>query len=796
MLYNYIRFALLNMIRNRLFTAINILGLAISLTAFLLMALYIEFELSVDRFHSNADRIYRVADDKQAPDILLKSAASAAPVAPALKIDFPEIVEAVRIIPAEALVKYGTKLFEERNMFFADPEIFKVFTFKIIKGNPASALTDPMKIVMTDEMAVKYFGNTNPVGKVITLDGKDMIVSAIVERMPGNSTIKFDFLISMATAQQPGSGYDWLFTNWYSNHCYTYLLLPEKYEVGKLAARMEAFDEQHRPGGSDTKHHFVLEKLTDIYLYSERDNQVGKTGSLSNLHTFAAVALIILALACINFINLTTARATERAKEVAVKKVAGAFRNQVMLQFFTESFVMTTMALSLAIIFTITLLPAFNTFSGKLLGLQIFSLSHLFYIVALLFGIGILSGAYPAILLSGFSPANALKGKLKTSAWNIGVRQGLVVVQFSVSVGLIVCSLVVYEQLNFMQKHDLGFEPSQTLVINFEGDSKVQQKFAAIREELLRIPGVNRVTVSSNVPGDTKAGDWSMEFAKKNGDSVKTEFPIYLADYNYLQQYNVPIVAGRGFSNKYQADTVESMLINETALKELGFSTADEAIGIAVGMYPSNARIIGVFKDFHFESLKKAIRPLAMRVLPANFRLFSLDIKTTDINGTITRLENTWKQLVPGRPLEYSFLDENFNRQYVSEMQFGKIFSIFATLAIIIACLGLFGLALFSIGQRTKEIGIRKVLGASISGITALLSKDFIKLVLVAIVIAAPVSWVIMSRWLQEYSYRISISFWTYIIAGAGALLIAFLTVSFNAIRGAMANPVKCLRAE
>lgn len=796
MLGNNLRFAFRNILRNKIFSAINILGLAISLAVFVLMALYIRDEVGFDQFHTNAERIYRVADDKQTTDVLLRSAQSAAPVAPALLADFPEVQAAARIISTESLVAYKRKLFEERRIYFADPSLLRIFSFTLVKGDPATALNEPFSVVLTETVATKYFGSTDALGKLLTMDGKNVKVTGILKDVPPNSHLDFDFLVSMATAQQKGSGFDWLFTNWYSNNFYTYLLLPENFDASRLAAKLPDFDKRHSEAGNTTRHHYALEQLTDIYLHSDRANQAGKTGSLSNLYVFSIVACIILLVACINFVNLATARAAERAKEVAIKKVAGASKSQLMLQFFAESFLMTAVSLLFAILLCYLFLPAFNQFAGKSLSLDLFSPLHLLFTIALLVSIAVLAGSYPALALSAFKPAVALKGKIKTTAWSIGIRKGLVVFQFAVSIVLISCSLVIYRQLRFMQQHDLGFAPSQTLVVNFEGDQRVQQQYQAIRERLLTIPGIRKVTASSNVPGDRRAGDWSMEFAKKNGDTLRTELSVYLVDYNFLEQYRVPIVAGRGFSSRYAADTASSMIINEAALQKLGFVNAADALGVKVAMYPNAGEIVGVFKDFHYESLQKAIAPLAMRVLPSNFRLLSIEIGTTHLQQAITQISTAWDSLVPQRPLEYAFLDESFNRQYLAEMQFEKLFTIFTSLAIIIACLGLFGLALFSTRQRTKEIGIRKVLGASVGGITGLLSGDFIKLVFIALLIASPISWFAISKWLEGYTYRITISWWLFVVAGVIAMLVALLTISFHALKAAIANPVKSLRSE
>ena len=796
MIANNLKFAFRNLLRTKTFSAINIGGLVISLTAFILMGLYIENELSYDKFNSNAGNIYRVVDDKQTNALTQHGAGSAGPMAPALLADFPQVKQATRIIGAESLVKFNDKLFEERGVFFADASIFNVFDLNMLKGDAKTALALPMSIVLTQKTAAKYFGQMDAIGQTLLLDGKSMRVTGVIKDIPANSHLTFDLLISMATAQQKGSGYDWLFTNWYSNNFYTYVLLPNDYSAKSLVDQFDAFATRHKANTATTKHHYSLEKLTDIYLHSDRENQVGKTGSISSLYIFSAIAAFILLIACINFINLSTARASERAKEVAVKKVNGVNRNQLMAQFFTESFMMTGIALAIAIIIARMLLAPFNDLAGKSIVLQLFTPTHITAVFSILLIVGLLSGSYPAFILSGFNPVIALKGNLRSSAWSIFIRKGLVIFQFVVSVTLIIASIVVYTQLQYMQKHDLGFKPSQTMVINFEGDRTVQQQYQLIKNELTRVNGVKSVAASSDVPGTTNPGGWSMDFAKKTGDTVHAELPIFLTDFTFMKQYNIPMVAGRSLSAQFIADTVTSMLINETALRKLGFKSAEEAIGVKVGMYPTNAIITGVYRDFNFQSLQKPIEPLAIRVLPGNFRVFSVEMSTTNLSQTVASITNLWKTLVPQRPLEYSFLNETFNRQYEAEIKFGQLFLVFTSLAISIACFGLFGLALFSVKQRTKEIGIRKVVGASVAQITALLSKDFISLVFISVIIASPIAFYTMHKWVESFAYRIALSWWIFASGAVIAIFVALATISFQAVKAAIANPVKSLRSE
>ncbi|AMR33931.1 hypothetical protein A0256_22030 [Mucilaginibacter sp. PAMC 26640] len=796
MIINHLKFAFRNLMRTKTFSIINIGGLVISLTAFILMALYIENELSYDQFNKKANNIYRVVDDKKTNALMQHGAGSAGPMAPALLSDFPQVKEAVRLIKAESLVKYDNKLFEERNLFFADAAIFSVFDLGLLSGDAKTALAAPMSVVLTQKIAYKYFGSAAALGKTLMLDGKAMKVTGVMKDMPANAHFASDIFISMATAQQKKSGYDWLFTNWYSNNFWTYILLPENYNAYSLVSQFDGFANRHKANTPATTHHYSLEKLTDIYLHSDREGQIGKTGSISTLYVFSVIAVFILLIACINFINLSTARAAERAKEVAIKKVNGVTRSQLIAQFFTESFLMTGVALTIAVVIAYLLLPSFNLFAGKAITFGLLVPLHMMALATILMVVGVLSGTYPAFVLSGFNPVTALKGNLRSSAWSVFIRKGLVVFQFAISIVLIISSIVVYNQLQYMQKHDLGFKPSQTMVINFEGDQSVKQQYQLIKYELMRVKGVKSVTASSQVPGVVDPGGWSMEFAKKTGDTIHAELPIFLTDFTFMKQYNIPIVAGRGLSEQFAADTVESMLINETALRKLGFNNAAEAIGLKVGMYPNDGRIIGVYKDFHFQSLQKPIEPLAIRVLPGNFRVFSVEMSTSDIKQTVAGIDKLWKNMVPQRPLEYSFLNESFNRQYEAEIKFGQLFAVFTTLAISIACFGLFGLALFSVKQRTKEIGIRKVVGASVAQIATLLSKDFINLVLVAIAVSSPVALYLMHRWIQSFAYRITLSWWIFVSGGLIAIFIALGTISYQAIKAAIANPVKSLRNE
>jgi putative ABC transport system permease protein len=789
-------FAVRNLAKNRVYTGITISGLTLSLVALILMSLYIEDELRFDQFHQKRDRIFRVADDKQTADALLHNATSSAPVAPALLAEFPQVESAVRLIPTESLVGVDGRYFQERKVFYADESLFSIFSFDVLKGDQRNALKNPSTVAVTSRMAAKYFGEADPIGKSITMDGKVMKITAMLKNVPAHSQIDFDILISMSTAMQPGTGYDWLFTNWYSDQFYTYVLLSDHADANRLAGQLAAFDLRHREKEGKTVHHYALEKLSAIYLHSDRLNQVGKTGSLSNLYILSAVAFFILLLACINFVNLSTARSVERAKEVAVKKINGASGVQLALQFIAESGVMTIMSMLIAVGISYLLIPGFNSFTGKEVGSLFFSVVNISILLAVIFFITLIAGAYPVLMMLRFKPALALKGKITVSGGSVNLRKALVVFQFAVSSVLLVCSIVVYRQLNFMQHHSLGFDVAQTLVINYDGDNAVNGHYGSLRRELLTIPGVKSVTASSSVPGVGHIGGWSMNFVKQNGDTIGTELPLCNIDFNFLTQYNISVISGRTFSPVISSDSTESMLINEAAVKTLGFAAPDDALGVVVEMYPTPAKVIGVVKDFNFESLQQSIRPLALRVLSSNFRFLSIRINPGNITNTISAVSARWTKMFPGRPVEMNFLDDSFNRQYNADIKFGQVFNVFTVLAIVIACMGLFGVCLFSVQRRVREIAIRKILGASSAGLTYLLSADFLKLVFIAILISIPASILFMQNWLQHFAFRISLNGWMFLIACLTGMGVALITIGFHTLRVALANPVNTLRSE
>ena len=527
-----------------------------------------------------------------------------------------------------------------------------------------------------------------------------------------------------------------------------------------------------------------------MYLYSTRDDS--KTGNINNVYIFSIIAIFILLIACINFINLTTARSAERAKEVGIRKVAGAGRFQLAKQFIGESVVISFVAFIISILLCSLLLPLFNQLAGKQVSTPFFY--HPLYIVSLLFiaiGIGILAGFYPALVLSSFRPVAVLKGRFATGTRGIILRKGLVIFQFTISIILIIGTVIVYTQLNYMRSQDLGFNKDQTMVIDTNQDKNKD----AFKESLSSVPGVLSTSFSSTVPGDGNSTAYS-KVENKSGDMQTASLDIYFVDFNYINQYKIKVIAGRGFSKDFATDTTQAMVINESASKLLGYNSPQQAIGKKFDQWGRQGKIIGVVKDFHYQALQEPIRPLTMRIEPGGYQLLSIKVAGNNLPSTIKAIQSKWDQIIPNRPFEYTFLNESFDKQYRAEDRFGNLFFYFAILAIFISCLGLLGLASYSTIQRTKEIGVRKVLGASVPDIINLLSKDFLKLVLLAFVIASPVAWIFMNKWLKDFAYRTGLAWWMFVFAGIAAIIIAFVTISFQAIKAAVANPVKSLRTE
>ena len=808
MFKNYFKTAWRNLNMNKFISFINLFGLTVGLSCCLLIAIYILNELSYDRYNKNADNIYRIERtflNAETGALSLELGAVAPPFAPLLQNDFKDIKEVTSILPAgTSAIKYGENIFNQDNVFFADENLFNVFDFKITKGNPAVALRDPFSAMLTEETAKKYFGNDNPMNKIIRLNNQyDFKVTGIYKALPANSHWHPDVMISFNTLKDSAIyGENNLMTNWGNNSFYTYLLLPEHFNPKKLETQFPAFQNRHIPAEGKFKASdysiLSLRKLTAIHLYSHTDEELEINGDIKRVYIFSAIALFILLIACINYMNLSSARSVLRAKEIGVRKTAGARKGELVAQFLCESVFIAWLAATLAFVLTIVALPWLNQLSGQ--QLSVHSLGQWEVLIAILllpFLVGILSGIYPALYLSSFQPIKVLKGVIIKGGGNISFRKALVIFQFSISIILIIATVIVFQQLNYIQNKSLGFDRGH--VITLRNNDGLDHSFQSFKHELLSNSNIKEVGRSSRIPTGRLLDSQGSQLNR--GDSLapsKADIKYVVADENFIPTYGIKIVAGRNFSKDYGMDT-SSFLINETAVKALELKSNEDAIGKQFQYGMQKGTIAGVFNDFNFESLHQRIIPLVLFESRADdgSDYNNISIKTYgNVSGALAQIEKTWKKYLPEIPYEYKFLDDRYAKLYESENRQSSIFTIFSCIAIFIACLGLFGLSAFTITQRVKEIGVRKVLGASTGSIVKLISKDFLLLVVIAAVIAFPVAWYAMDHWLQDFAYRINIDWWVFVLAGIIALVIAFVTISFQAIKAASANPVKSLRTE
>jgi putative ABC transport system permease protein len=794
MIKNYIKIAFRNLWRHRGFSLINIVGLAVGMSACFLIYIYVKFELSYDKLNKNFDQVYRLNTDlKTLTDVLHWSSCSA-PVGPALQADYPEVKANTRIFSNSYLMVRGNHKFQENNMAFAEPSLFKIFTLPFVQGDQSTSLVKPFSVVLTQTTAKKYFGNDNPIGQSILMDGKHpLTVTGVIKDVVLNSHFSFDLLVSLSTMEKLKIIN---LNEWGNFSNVTYLLLSQGYNASKLQARLPAFLRRHITEDLRKKgynYDLFVQPLSEVYMDTKRGAQVN--GSMSNVYIFSIVAIFILLIACINFINLTTARATERAKEVGIRKVIGAAKEQLAAQFLGESVIICLISFFFSVIISWLLLPTFNLLAGKIISDSIFEHGYLFILFGMALAIGLIAGIYPALILTRFNITSVLKGRFQNSVRGIWLRKGLVVTQFTISIVLIVGTLIVYNQLSFMRNQSLGFKKDQMLVVDFGGDSVVQKNYESIKYGLKQIHGVLSVSTSSTTPGNGNPVAYTQAENAK-GTLQDVNINMYDVDYDFIHQYGMQMAAGRTFSTDFGTDTTQSFIINEAAATELGYTLPKNAVGKRFLQWGRKGTIIGVVKDFHYTGLQQNVKSLNFRINPNNFGVFTLKIAAGDIPATIDAIQERWKTLVPQRPFSFSFLDDNFNKQYASEDRFGKLFLYFAVLAIFISCLGLLGLASYSTLQRTREIGIRKVMGASIYGIVNMLSKEFLQLVIIAALVAFPLAWWGMHTWLQDFYYRIDIGWVVFAVAGILSVVIAISTVSFQAIRAALANPVKSLRAE
>jgi len=801
MLKNYLKIALRNLLKHKAYSFINIAGLAIGAACCWLILLFIYDELSYDRHHKNAGRICRlITINKRYPEF--SHTATETKLAGKLIDEMPGVTAGARLKPSGGLVRHGDKRYNEERFFFADPGVFEVFTLPLLAGDSRTALAQPNAVVITQETAGKYFGAENPLGKILTLDDTlHFKITGILKNLPRNSHCKFDFLASLIGAEKR------------FETVLTYFLLDANIPAGEAEKSVAALYKKLEPEAHLENFPLCLQPLTAIHFYSHLQGEIEPNGEIAYIYIFSAVAIFVLLIACFNFMNLAAARSAQRAKEVGLRKVIGANRQQLLAQFMGESVILSLAAIGLALALVECALPWFNALVGKELAIRYNEHWLILAGVALFAGAG--AGFYPAILVSRFQPAQIFKGRLNFQRGGYALRRGLIVAQFAISVMMIIAAIAIHRQLVYVREKPLGFNKGQVAVLNIR-DSKTQRKSGAFKNALLRHSHISHAAVSSTVPG--KTGEkflphWhyrlpGTEDSHEHGHAQEHVNTLFV-DGDFLATMEIELAAGRNFSSSYPTDLTEALIINEAAMRKFEWESPAIAVGKEIKcaeMNNKNLVVVGVTKTFHYASLHNNIEPLMIRLVDPEASsssghgleqmVISVRVSSNDIPATMAFIADKWQAFDANHPLECFFLDENFDKLYQADQRLGKVFGYFSVLAIFIACMGLFGLAAFTAEQRTREIGIRKVLGASVAHVIALLSKDFVRLVLFANLIAWPIGYFAMNRWLQDFAFRANLDWWMFALAGGMALLIALLTVSAQALKAALANPVEALRYE
>ena len=804
MIKNYFKIAFRSLWKNKGFSFINIIGLATGITCSLLIFLFVKEETSYDKFHKDADQVYRIVKDFINDDgSRIPDATTPVPLAPALQREVPEVESITRIRPnwgRSYLIQYKDKKISEQGVYGVDSSFFDVFSFPFIKGNAKDVFKNPSSVVLTENAVKRFFGDEDPIGKTIELDNLgDMMVTGVMKDVPPNAHFHFNFLVSFRT--QPGNPA--LESNWNGYNDYTYVKVKKGTNIPQFENKIQKI---HDDNVEESISDFYVQPLTDIHLSSNLKWELQPNGDKKYVYIFTLIAFFILLIAAINYMNLATAKASVRAKEIGVRKVAGAMRNSLINQFLVESVITCLIASLLALILSILLLPFVNDLIGKQL-LLFDDLALLLYFFAGAVLLGLIAGFFPALYLSSFKPISVLKGLKLNDRGALNLRKTLVIVQFTISIVLIIGAIVISQQMNHIMSAKLGMDKDHVLTINNAGFLLAQDR-NAFQNELSQIPGIQKVTSSNGM----LVNRFNTSRVSVRGSEDEQQVNFIQVNYDFLDVLNIEIKEGRGFSRNFVSDTltngitggsldqtIGSIILNETAVRDLGVGSPAVGKQILWGededtMYYLN--IVGVTKDFHVTSLRNAVKPFAFMVNPNAQGTVIVKLSGKNISSTIDQIENKWKMFSTERPIEYTFLDDTFAKLYQAESRFQKIFIIMVVLGIIIASLGLLGLSTFAAQQRVKEIGIRKVLGASVANIVQLLSKDFLKLVLIAFVIAAPIALYVMNRWLQDFAYRINLSWWVFPLAGIMAILIALFTTSLQAIKASVANPVKNLRTE
>lgn len=794
-LKNYLIITLRNIKKNKIYSLLNILGLAIGMAAFILLFLYVRYELSFDRWNQNSDRIYRVVQ-QQLGNVYLgsdKFAVTSAPLAAALMQEHPEVLAATRIDNSwNVPLSYKERHFVEKMILWADPYFFKIFSIELLAGDPNSALTNPHSIMFSESMAKKYFGKEDPLGKTILYQKKhDVIVTGVFKDFPKNAHFIMDVILPFdAQATLNNRRLD----SWGNNSYYTYFLLREGSDALELEAKLSALIKKYRDGKGWKNARFYLQPLTKIHLHSNINFEIAPNSDIKYIYLFSSIAFLILFIACINYINLATARSAKRSKEVGMRKVVGAQRDQLIKQFLGESTIITFIALLLTMLLITLALPVFNRFVERDITFDPVNNPELLLgIVGTFALVALLAGGYPAAYISRFRPIAALKNTSNRGKKSVFFRNSLVVFQFVISILLILCTVIVRSQLRFIQDQDMGYNREHIVVLNSR-DENLRKQLKVFKTELKNNPDIINVTTSTSLPNHID----SSTFAKWPGKPEDVDIPIYVGecDYDFVDVFELKLAYGRNFSREHTSDANGAFLINETAAKAIGWENPLGKEFSRWGNDKSAGRIVGVLKDFHIHSLHQEIKPLYIFLRTDFPRFISIKIRGANIPASLEYIGKTFKNFSPTYPFEYSFFDEVFDRAYRAEQRIGHMFSVFTLLTIFIACLGLFGLASFTAEARTKEIGIRKVLGASVSNIIGLLNQEYVKKVILATLIACPLGFYAMSKWLQNFHYRINLGVLPFLLAGLIALAIALITVSLQTFRAAATNPADSLHYE
>ncbi len=795
---NYLKTALRNLWRNKGTTFINVFGMSVALAVGIIIFLYVRNELRHDQFHVEKDRVYRVlrAPELNAGESAMLTPMTSGPYAPHLQLEYgEEVEEAVRVKLSWSgeLVEYQDVSYKEKGVAFVDSTFFRVFSYGLKEGNPNTVLNLPQNLILTERAARKYFGTENPMGKTMRVDDRwDFIVAGILEDIPEYSHLDFDFLLPISNMYS----FSW-FNRWWNNNMFTYLKLHPKADAKALETKLPAFMDRHF--GTDFEEmgrriELQLQPLTQVYFdnFTKFDN--AKHGDKRSLYLFGIIALFIMGIACINFMNLATARSMLRAKEVGIRKTVGANRQQLIVQFLGESMLLVLGAVVIGMVLVEMSLPYFNNLFGLVLAVNYSTIVLPLSILTLVVVVGLLAGSYPALFLSSFRPVQTLKGKMVAKTGTVSLRKALVVIQFSLSILLIIGTIVIYNQLQFIQQKKLGYDKEQVLQIPID-NRDIDQNRDRFKDLILQNPNVVHVSMMSGIPGGFH-DQYKLKIEGKESEDWVTR--TVFCDGDMLETLGLELLAGRDFDLKaYGTDATEAAMINESTLKKLGW-TAEEAIGksLEINMRDTMPRkIVGIVKDYNFLSLKEKIEPLVLST-NVDYRLFAVKLKTDNVQATIGEIEDTWNSLVTTYPFEYQFLDDAYQKLYQTEQQQHAMMQFFAFLAILIACLGLFALATFTTERRTKEIGIRKVLGASVSDVVMLLSKEFGALILIAFLIAIPVAYYAMSEWLNAFEYHVNVGIGTFVLAGILMLIFAWLTVGYQSVKAAIGNPVRALRYE